>query len=179
MKADKLRVNLCQVKGELETQVPRTQPHLEPGLLGLKPGQIAYFEGSNFWIYLKPQTQCFWMEEPKVEETAGLGPATFVNTLWSWGSRPCPHLEVFSSHSHSHSGASQWAGVTHHFLWAECVRALTLPTDFTWTLSHMQVHRTHLQDGVRERISTDAEVHNTKGDFWHTLSVLTSPQVTD
>lgn len=59
MKADKLRVSLCQVKGELETQVPRLQPHLELGLLGLKPGQIAYLEGSNFWIYLKPQTQCF------------------------------------------------------------------------------------------------------------------------
>lgn len=139
MKADKLRVSLCQVKGELETQVPRLQPHLELGLLGLKPGQIAYLEGSNFWIYLKPQTQCFWMEEPKVEEKAGLGPSPIVNTLCSWGNRPCPHLEVFSSHSHS--GASRWAGVTHYFLWVECVRASTLPIDFVWTLSHMQVHR--------------------------------------
>ena len=60
MKADKLRVSLCQAKGELETQVPRSQLHLELGLLvGLKPGQIAYFGGSNFWMYLKPQTQCF------------------------------------------------------------------------------------------------------------------------
>lgn len=46
LKADKSRVSLCQVKGELETQVPRSKLHLELGLLvGLKPWPNCLFWG--------------------------------------------------------------------------------------------------------------------------------------